>query len=66
MGRKAKPRRDYVKDSQSVYRIRTAIRDDAELDTASKLAAMDVASQFMTALMALDSKKGKANVERQG
>lgn len=58
MGRKVTARRDYVKDSMAVYRMREALRLDTAAPDTLRAQAIDRATAFMEILMKLDESKG--------
>lgn len=65
MGRRTEARRDYVKDSLAVYRLREALRIDATTNEVQRQKAIALATELMETLMRLDNEKGDAsNVKR--
>jgi hypothetical protein len=65
MGRAVIPRVNYVKDSQSVYRLREALRTDPSLSDSSRAKAVDAATSLMAVLMKIDEERGITNVRKK-
>lgn len=66
MGRKVTVREDYVRDVQSVYRLREALRIDPSVTSAEKTQAMDACTSLMKILMSIDERKTDAGRQTKG